>query len=98
MVKSDYPDAEIGAYIPDIWNPLSAQQRAFLAQHYTIHKYKKNETIYCEGENPSHLICLLKGKVKITPSVMHSARQKDGAGRPRNGGKKSAEILELDSR
>ncbi|MBR1719155.1 MAG: Crp/Fnr family transcriptional regulator [Phocaeicola sp.] len=65
MVKSDYPDAEIGVYIPDIWNPLSAQQRAFLAQHYTIHKYKKNETIYCEGEKPSHLICLLKGKVKI---------------------------------
>ena len=65
MVKSDYPDAEIGAYIPDIWNPLSAQQRAFLAQHYTIHKYKKNETIYCEGEKPSHLMCLLKGKVKI---------------------------------
>lgn len=28
-------------------------------------KYKKNETIYCEGETPMHLMCLLSGKVKI---------------------------------
>lgn len=26
---------------------------------------KKNETIYCEGETPMHLMCLLSGKVKI---------------------------------
>ncbi len=37
-------------------------------------------------------------KAKTTPSAMHSARQKDGADSLRNGGKKSAEILELDSR
>ena len=33
--------------------------------NYTIQTYKKNETIYCEGETPSHLMCLINGKVKI---------------------------------
>ena len=33
--------------------------------NYTIQTYKKNETIYCEGETPSHLMCLITGKVKI---------------------------------
>ncbi len=33
--------------------------------NYTIQNYKKNETIYCEGETPTHLMCLLSGKVKI---------------------------------
>ena len=33
--------------------------------NYTIQTYKKNETIYCEGETPSHLMCLISGKVKI---------------------------------
>lgn len=65
MVKNEYINAEIGTYIPDIWTTLSAEQREFLAKNYTIHKYKKNETIYCEGEKPTHLICLISGKVKI---------------------------------
>jgi CRP-like cAMP-binding protein len=65
MAKNESTNVEIGSYIPDIWMSLTAQQKEFLAQNYTIHKYKKNETIYCEGEKPTHLICLLNGKVKI---------------------------------
>ena len=45
--------------------PLTEEQRILLAQNFTIQKYKKNETIYCEGETPTHLMCLLTGKVKI---------------------------------
>ena len=51
--------------IPDLWQPLTQQQRELLAQNFTIQKYKKNETIYCEGETPENLMCLLNGKVKI---------------------------------
>jgi CRP-like cAMP-binding protein len=36
-----------------------------LAQNFTVQKFKKNETIYCEDETPMHLMCLLSGKVKI---------------------------------
>ena len=48
-----------------MWQPLTEEQRILLAQNFTIQKYKKNETIYCEGETPTHLMCLLTGKVKI---------------------------------
>jgi CRP-like cAMP-binding protein len=44
---------------------LTKEQKDFLAQNFSIQKYKKNEKIYCEGETPTHLMCLLNGKVKI---------------------------------
>ena len=65
MVKKELTEAEIAESIPDLWQPLTQQQRELLAQNFTIQKYKKNETIYCEGETPENLMCLLNGKVKI---------------------------------
>jgi CRP-like cAMP-binding protein len=44
---------------------LTKEQKEFLAQNFSIQKYKKNEKIYCEGETPTHLMCLINGKVKI---------------------------------
>ena len=65
MVKKELSEAEIAESIPDLWQPLTEEQRILLAQNFTIQKYKKNETIYCEGETPTHLMCLLTCKVKI---------------------------------
>ena len=65
MVKKELSEAEIAESIHDLWQPLTDAQKDYLAQNFTIQKYKKNETIYCEGETPKHLMCLLKGKVKI---------------------------------
>ena len=65
MVKKELSEAEIAESIPDLWQPLTEEQRILLAQNFTIQKYKKNETIYCEGETPTHYMCLLTGKVKI---------------------------------
>lgn len=65
MLKKELSEAEIAESIPDLWQPLTEEQRILLAQNFTIQKYKKNETIYCEGETPTHLMCLLTGKVKI---------------------------------
>ena len=65
MVKKELSEAEIAESIPDLWQPLTEEQRILLVQNFTIQKYKKNETIYCEGETPTHLMCLLTGKVKI---------------------------------
>ena len=65
MVKKELTEAEIAESIPDLWQPLTETQRAYLAQNFTIQKYKKNEVIYCEGETPQYLMCLLSGKVKI---------------------------------
>lgn len=65
MVKKELTEAEIAECIPDLWQPLTTEQRVILAQNFTVQKYKKNETIYCEGETPMYLMCLLSGKVKI---------------------------------
>ena len=65
MVKKELTEAEIAESIPDLWQPLTTEQRAILVRDFTVQKYKKNETIYCEGETPMHLMCLLTGKVKI---------------------------------
>ena len=65
MAKKELTEIEIAESIPDLWMPLTPEQREFLAQNFTIQKFKKNETIYCEDETPMHLMCLLNGKVKI---------------------------------
>ena len=65
MVKKELTNTDIAESIPDLWKPLTPKQQELLAQNFTIHRYKKNELIYCEGEKPMYLICLLNGKVKI---------------------------------
>ena len=65
MVKKDSSETEITENISDMWSLLSDEQKEYLSHNFTIQKYKKNETIYCEGDTPTHLLCLLNGKVKI---------------------------------
>jgi CRP-like cAMP-binding protein len=65
MAKKELSEIEIAESIPDLWMPLTPEQREFLAKNFIIQKFRKNETIYCEGETPMHLMCLLSGKVKI---------------------------------
>lgn len=65
MVKLNLSDIVVSDYIVDMWTPLTTGQREFLSNNFTIQNYKKNETIYCEGESATHLMCLLTGKVKI---------------------------------
>lgn len=65
MMKKELTELEIAESIPDLWKPLTQEQKEILAKDFTIQKYKKNENIYCEGETPTYLMCLLSGKVKI---------------------------------
>lgn len=65
MAKVNLSDINVPALIADIWSPLNDEQRDYLAQHFTLQNYKKNEVIHCEGETPTHMMCLLSGKVKI---------------------------------
>ena len=48
-----------------MWQLLTDEQRELVGQHLEARRYKKNQIIYAEGETPSHLLCLLEGKVKI---------------------------------
>ena len=65
MVKMNLSDVNVPELIADMWEPLNEEQREFLANHFTLQNYKKNEVIHCEGETPKYLMCLLSGKVKI---------------------------------
>lgn len=65
MVKREFPISEIIESIADMWQPLSEEQRELLVKEISVQKFKKNELIYCEGDRPTHIMCLLSGKVKI---------------------------------
>ncbi|MDO4216371.1 MAG: Crp/Fnr family transcriptional regulator [Bacteroidales bacterium] len=65
MAKKEHSPEQIISSIKDLWLPLNEEQRKLLASNLTLRKYKKNEFIYKEGDTPSHLMCLLSGKVKI---------------------------------
>ena len=43
---------------------LSPEEKRHLADNFVIHKFKRNQIIYAEGDEPEYLWCLLEGKVK----------------------------------
>ena len=51
-----------------IWEMLSDVERNQLLDNARIIHFKTNEMIYFEDDNPSELMCLLEGKVKIFKS------------------------------
>ena len=55
---------KIAQSMGDLWLPMTEEQRQLLADSITISKYKKNEIIYHENDDPEYLYCLIKGKVK----------------------------------
>ena len=65
MAKKSIADINVSEALADMLAPLNKRQRGVLMNNYTIQAYKKNEMIYCEGETPTHLMCLISGKVKI---------------------------------
>ena len=65
MVKLNVTDINIPELISDLWAPLTLDQRERLAGSFTLQTYKKNEIVHSEDEQPTHLFCLLKGKVKV---------------------------------
>lgn len=48
-----------------IWSILDRDEKRLVVDNFVIHKFKKNQIIYAENEEPEFLWCLLKGKVKI---------------------------------
>jgi CRP-like cAMP-binding protein len=65
MAKKEIKLEEITAAIDDMWQLLSDDQRELVAKSIETRRYKKHQVIYAEGETPSHLLCLIEGKVKI---------------------------------
>ncbi len=49
----------------EVWSVLTSEQIKFLETNLQVVRYKKNEQVYAEGEIPSHLFCVVSGKVKV---------------------------------
>jgi len=65
MHEKDEDIIDFSASLTDVWRLLNEQERELLRKNAVIQHYKKNQQIYTEGDEPNHLMCLLKGKVKI---------------------------------
>lgn len=51
--------------MPELDNVLTPQEHDQVLEEMQVRSYRKNELIYREGDKPSHLLCLISGKVKI---------------------------------
>jgi CRP-like cAMP-binding protein len=56
---------DLSTSLSELWRFLTEQERSVLRNNSKIQNFKKNEMIYCEGDEPRDMMCLLKGKVKI---------------------------------
>lgn len=66
MVKQDNIEIDISSSLSEVWRVLTEQERELLRANSTIQNFRRNEMIYCEGDEPKDMMCLLKGKVKIS--------------------------------
>ena len=58
-----------------VWDVLTPDERQFVRHNHTIHHFKKNEMIHCEGEIPTHMMILESGKVKVYKEGVGSRAQ-----------------------
>ena len=63
--KGNLGEDEILNRLSDIVCILSEEEKNVLRKNLFIQHYKKNEVIYSEGDVPTHMLCLISGKVKI---------------------------------
>lgn len=60
-IKSD----EVSEVLKDVLELLTEEQRKIIMDSFTLQEFKKHEVVYLEGETPTHLLCPIKGKIKI---------------------------------
>lgn len=65
MSKQKVPWEDYLDKIGDLIDVLTPDQREEIIGHTTVVRFRKNEVIYCEGDLPTNLMCLVSGKVKI---------------------------------
>ena len=51
--------------LEEIWNVLNQDEREYLRSNFIVQQFKKNEIIHYEGDKPTHMMCLIQGKIKI---------------------------------
>ena len=64
MLKNSSLESILSEGLSEIWALLTPEEKRHLADNFVIHKFKRNQIIYAEGDEPEYLWCLLEGKVK----------------------------------
>lgn len=75
MAKKHVSDLKPLEEILTVWDVLTPDERQFVRSNYTVHHFKKNELIHCEGEQPTHMMILAAGKVKVYKEGVGSRSQ-----------------------
>lgn len=65
MVKKSILESILQNEMSDFWALLDVEEKRTILDNFKIQNFKKNEIIYNEGDKPSVLMYLLKGKVKV---------------------------------
>jgi CRP-like cAMP-binding protein len=65
VIKQQREDIDFSASLPEIWGILTGKERETFRKSLGVYQFKRNELIYREGDKPTEMMCLLKGKVKI---------------------------------
>jgi CRP-like cAMP-binding protein len=48
-----------------VWNLLTPQEREYIDRSVEIKRYRKNETIHSEGDQPTHVVMVVQGTVRL---------------------------------
>ncbi len=66
MVRQQYKEEiDFSSSLAEVWRVLTEEEREILRNNASIQIFKRNARIYREGDEPTEMMCLLKGKVKI---------------------------------
>ncbi len=62
---TDISKEEVAQNISARWGVLTQEQHDLLLKNLEIKKFLKNEVVYKNLETPTHIMCLIHGKVKV---------------------------------
>ena len=65
MVKKSTLQSILQNEMSDFWALLNSEEKRVISDNFKIQNFMKNEVIYNEGDTPSQLMYLIKGKVKV---------------------------------
>ncbi len=75
MAKKVVPVIKPIDEILTVWDVLTPDERQFVRSNFTVHHFRKNEIIHCEGDTPTHMMLLVTGKVKVYKEGVGSRAQ-----------------------
>jgi CRP-like cAMP-binding protein len=58
-----------------LWHSLTQEERLYLRENTILETFRKNQLIYCCGDEPKHLVCLISGMAKIYKEEIGMNRQ-----------------------